>query len=268
MINTPFCYTGSKFKLLEQLLPEFDYTKTTFVDLFCGGGSVYTNIVDKYNIIIVNDIIKDLIDIHVNLINNTDSFIENVRTLSPAKDNQAAFIDLRKSYNENKSSAKLFALMLSSTNNMMRFNKSFYYNQTFGKRTFNENTEKKIFEFVNHIQPYKEKIKFISSNFADVEISTNSIIYCDPPYLLTEAGYNSYWNKEDDMKLYDFLLNINKNNNSFILSGVLSHDGQNSILLNKLIADGFYYKVLECNYNKVSRINKDKKTVEIIIKNY
>ena len=42
MIETPFNYTGSKFKLLEQILPEFDYTKPYFVDLFMGGGSVYT----------------------------------------------------------------------------------------------------------------------------------------------------------------------------------------------------------------------------------
>jgi len=57
MIETPFNYTGSKFKLLEQLLTEFDYTKTTFVDVFCGGGSVYTNVLDRYDRIIINDII-------------------------------------------------------------------------------------------------------------------------------------------------------------------------------------------------------------------
>ena len=47
-VNPPMNYTGSKFKLLEQILPEFDYTKPYFVDLFMGGGSVYTNVVDKY----------------------------------------------------------------------------------------------------------------------------------------------------------------------------------------------------------------------------
>ena len=47
MIETPFNYTGSKFKLLSQLLPVFDYSKSTFIDVFCGGGSVYTNILDK-----------------------------------------------------------------------------------------------------------------------------------------------------------------------------------------------------------------------------
>lgn len=38
MIQTPFNYTGSKFKLLDQLLENFDYNKTEFVDVFTGGG--------------------------------------------------------------------------------------------------------------------------------------------------------------------------------------------------------------------------------------
>ncbi len=62
MIETPFNYTGSKFKLLEQLLPVFDYSKPYFVDLFTGGGSVYTNIIDRYQKVIANDIISDLVE--------------------------------------------------------------------------------------------------------------------------------------------------------------------------------------------------------------
>ncbi len=38
MINTPFNYTGSKYKILNQILPLFDYQKEYFIDLFCGGG--------------------------------------------------------------------------------------------------------------------------------------------------------------------------------------------------------------------------------------
>ena len=33
MIETPFNFTGSKFKLLNQLLSDFDYTKNNFVDV-------------------------------------------------------------------------------------------------------------------------------------------------------------------------------------------------------------------------------------------
>ncbi len=61
-------YTGSKYKMLSQLLPEFDYTKKYFFDVFTGGGSIYINVADKYEKIYINDIITDLIDIHKNLI--------------------------------------------------------------------------------------------------------------------------------------------------------------------------------------------------------
>ena len=42
-IEPPLNYTGSKFKLLEQLIPMFDYSKSYFVDIFTGGGQ-YTPI--------------------------------------------------------------------------------------------------------------------------------------------------------------------------------------------------------------------------------
>jgi site-specific DNA-adenine methylase len=97
-------YTGSKFKLLEQLLPEFDYTKPYFVDLFCGGGSIYTNVVDKYERLIANDIIKELIGIHQCLL-NSDDIITETKGLCPGKNNQEAFQKLRENYNQDPTPA-------------------------------------------------------------------------------------------------------------------------------------------------------------------
>lgn len=53
-----------------------------------------------------------------------------------------------------------------------------------------------------------------------------------------------------------------------MVSGVLEHNDKTAWILHKLIEDGFNYKILDCNYNKVSRINIDKKTKEVIIFNY
>jgi site-specific DNA-adenine methylase len=106
MIETPFNYTGSKFKLLPQILPHFDYHKTNLIDLFCGGGSVYTNLLDKYDSIIINDIIRELIDIHKNIM-ESDDIINKTIDLCPKKDDSKGFLDLRKSFNENKSAEKL-----------------------------------------------------------------------------------------------------------------------------------------------------------------
>ena len=39
-IETPFNYTGSKYKILDQILPLFDYNKKNFIDLFAGCGGL------------------------------------------------------------------------------------------------------------------------------------------------------------------------------------------------------------------------------------
>ena len=279
MIETPFNYTGSKFKLLEQILPELDTTKPTFVDVFAGGGSVYTNVLDKYENILVNDIIYDLIGIHRDLLESND-IVDKTKSLCPGKENAEEFLTLRSNYNDTPSPEGLWALMLSSTNNMMRFNQKFKYNQTFGKRGYSDSTQRKVDSFTNHIRKYKENIKFTSKSFYDIEIDSDMMVYLDPPYgrvknldgtigkkQISEAGYNCYWKQEDDIKLYNYLKMIDEKGSSFMVSGVLNHDGKTCWMLDKLIKDGFKYKEVEYNYNKVSR-KGNKETTEIIIMNY
>ncbi len=260
-------YTGSKFKLLEQILPEFDYTKSTFVDLFTGGGSIYTNILDKYDKVIANDIIPDIIGIHKELL-RSDDIVHSTKNICPLKGDKDRFLKLREDYNNDKSPDKLWALMLSSTNNMLRFNKKFLYNQTYGERGWNTNIDKKVELYTNHIRKYKDKIYYKSKNFSDIEIcDSDHMIYIDPPYSNTEAGYNAYWNKDDDDKLFEYCINLNKIGASFVVSGVLSHNGESCALLDKLIGYGFKYKELIFDYNKVSK-KGNKTTTEIIIKNF
>ena len=280
-INSVMNFTGSKYKLLDQLLPLFDYSKDYFVDMFCGGGSIYMNVVDKYHKILINDIIEDLIGIHENLI-ESNKIIENVKKLVVNKEDKNGYLKLRNSYNEDKSPEKLWALMLCCTNNLMRFNQKFEFNQSFGKRSFNNNTQKKIYECINHIRPYKNKLVFKSTHFENIQINNpNTMVYLDPPYgriknedgtlskkQISEAGYNAFWLKEHDKKLYEYIHNLNKNGSSFLVSGVLEHNGNVSWMLDKLIKDGFNYKELKFNYNKVSRKKHDKQTKEIIIMNY
>jgi len=280
MIETPFNYTGNKFKILNQILPKLDYSKSTFIDLFAGGGSVYTNIIDKYQRVIANDIISDLIGIHKRII-ESDDIINNTKSLCPGKNNPIGYDNLRNSYNEFPNSEKLWALMLSCTNNMLRFNQKFKFNQTYGNRGWNPNTDKKVEAFINHIRQYKDKIEFKSETFHNIEIvSNNFMVYADPPYgriknengtinkkQISEAGYNAFWKIDDDIKLYNYLLEINRIGSSFMVSGVLYHNNQTSWMLDKLINDGFKPIEIELDYNKVSRIG-DKVSKEIIITNY
>src|ERR1035437_9893703 len=265
-VNGVLCYTGSKYKLLSQILPEMDYTKTLFVDLFTGSFCVGANVVDKYDRVLANDIIPELIGIHKNLL-ESDDIIKKTKLLCPSKIDSDGFLNLRESFNENKSPEKLWALILSCNSNFMRFNKQFLFNQTWGRRQWNTSTDKKVEEFIKRVRPYKDKITFISKHFNEVKISKPCMVYIDSPYSNSEAGYSAYWGKDDDEKLYEYCKELDKNGSSFMLSGILSHDGKSCLLLDKLIADGLKYKKLEFNYNKVSKSGK-KDTTEIIIMNY
>ena len=154
--------------------------------------------------------------------------------------------------------------MLSSTNNMIRFNQKFQYNQTFGKRSFSDSTQKKIDNFKNHLQPYKNKITYISEEFYKIKVTKDCMVYMDMPYgysknnsndtdllkqmnnsQLSQAGYNNFWFKEHEIKLYIYCKMLNDEGASFVLSGVLEHNGNTSWILDKLISNGFNYK--ECN---------------------
>jgi len=149
----------------------------------------------------------------------------------------------------------------------MRFNKKFKFNQTFGKRSFNPNTQKKIDLFSDHLIGHKDKIVFESKTFYQIECTENDFIYIDPPYSQTEAGYNSYWETNDDVGLFEYCDNLNKIGATFCVSGVESHDGKSCRLLNMLIDAGFKKHKIDSDYNKVSR-KGDKVTQEIIIINY
>ena len=266
MINTPFNYTGSKFKILDQIIPEMDFSKKTFTDLFTGSFVVGCNVVHLYDKVVANDVIKDLIGIHKGLI-ESDDIIEQTKLLCPNKDDQEGYIQLRKNYNVNKTPSGLFALMLSCTNNMIRYNLKGEVNQSFGRRSWNDSTSKKVIEYTNYIRPYKYKIEFISCDFSEVIINEPSMVYIDPPYSNTEAGYSGIWKVKDDIRLYEYCKELDKNGSSFMVSGVLTHDGKSCLLLDKLIGDGYSFKELDFNYDKVSRKGK-KETTEIIIKNY
>jgi site-specific DNA-adenine methylase len=107
------------------------------------------------------------------------------------------------------------------------------------------------------------------------------MFYCDPPYAYTknedgtmsnkqisEAGYNNFYYKEDDLNLYNYCHKINDMGSSFMISGVIQHGGSRSWILDRLISDGFKYKELNFDYKKINKSGIDKKTKEIIIMNY
>jgi site-specific DNA-adenine methylase len=244
----------------------FDYSRPTLVDLFTGGGSVWCNLAPYFERVIANDIIRNLIEAQQALLDG-DAIISETKALCVAKDDKPGYHRLRDDYNVASTAAKYFALSLCCNNNMARFNASFKFNQTFGRRTWNSSTTEKVSRYTAHTRAYRSRVRLVPSDFARVAIPDNSMIYVDPPYSNTEAGYNAYWRKDDDRRLFEHLLRLIDRGHAIAVSGVIRHNGKECPLLNLLIDAGWQTHLLRSDYAVVSKVGT-KDSQEVLLTNY
>ena len=227
-----------------------------------------------------NDRMKPLIEMYeyfqLHSIDEILSEISGIITFyNLSKTNQDGFFKLRNDYNAEKDPLKLFVLTCYSFNNIIRFNNSYEYNSSFGKDkgSFNKSIETNLIEFVDRL--HSKTIVFSSRDFREFDYSSVDLIYCDPPYLISNAMYNDGkrcfgdWSKQDDADLLQILDAVHQNDKMFALSNVIEHKGMinekllewskkyNTIVLNKTYSN--------CSYNLKA---KNEKTIEVLITNF
>ena len=277
MIKSPLNYTGNKFKLLNQIIPVFPKVQK-FADVFCGGLNVGINV--DADVVFANDRMKPLIEMYEYFqLHSIDEILSDIYIIitvyNLSKTNKDGFIKLRNDYNVEKDPLKLFVLSCYSFNNIIRFNNSYEYNSSFGKDkgSFNKSIETNLIEFVDRLQ--SKTIVFSSRDFRELDYSSVDLVYCDPPYLISNAMYNDGkrcfgdWSKQDDADLLQILDAVHQNGKMFALSNVIEHKGlvneelkqwskkYNTIVLNKTYNN--------CSYNLKT---KTEKTIEVLITNF
>jgi DNA adenine methylase Dam len=261
MLQSPFNYTGSKYRLLSQLFLNFPPTEIIY-DIFVGGGAVSLNVNHK---VIANDIITPLIQFYQWLqIVPWDEIVLEIQKRNIPKDNKDKYLELRDRFNKDKNFIDFYILCCCCTNNMMRFNKKHLFNQTWGKRNFNPSTEQKLNAY--HDKLYKNhNIVFLNKNFYDIEID-DGFVYLDPSYyFISEAGYNAYWSMALESKLYDFIDNLNRKGVKFVLSGVLEHKGKTNPFKDRMVKYDVVSLIMD--YKKVAK-KQEGITQEVIVKNF
>ena len=273
-IKSPLNYTGGKYKLLNQILPLFPEDINTFVDLFTGGCNVAINV--NANRIIANDLCSEVISVYEGIQNGTTE--ENIRMIeetineySLSKENKEGYLELRSYYNEgNKDWYVLYTLLAYSFNNQVRFNKKGEFNTPFGKRSFNSALKQKFEDFSNAI--HNKNIKFTNYDFRKLSVDKlkeNDFVYLDPPYLITDATYNTDWNEEDEKDLLSLCDRLNEKGIKFAISNVLEHNGSKNEILTewskKYNINYLNYNYSNCNYHKKDNGHK---SVEVLITNY
>lgn len=222
-------YTGNKQKLLPELFKLFPDRNSymRFIDCFCGGLSVSLNVPKP---VLSNDYDRTLIDMYkrLQMLPDLSPVRELIKQHGLGKNEKEAYLTFRDAYNKNKDPLWLYILILHSFSNVNRTNDKGDFNANFGCRTLNDSTVKRFEHFKNNVRG----IEFSSASFKDLDICLNDFVYCDPPYLITDAVYNKFWNEEREHELYDFLDNLNSDGIKFGLSNVTHHAGkQNDILI-------------------------------------
>ena len=300
LVSSPFNYTGGKYKLLEQLQKLFK-EEEIFLDIFAGGANVGINskspkiifndvnakiisLIEYIKNIDIEELLKKIDDIIVKYgLSNTMLYGYEYYSCNSSEGlanyNKEAFLKLRKDYNKKLNDGMedytlLYVLIVFSFNNQVRFNSKGEFNLPVGKRDFNSKMRNKLILFSKKL---KEKdIEFYSKDFREIDInkiSKNTFIYCDPPYLITTAGYNEngMWTDKEEKDLLNFLKELNKKGLKFALSNVLeSKNKENKILKDWILENNFYCNYLKKDYSNSNyqRKEKDSISVEVLVTNY
>lgn len=298
---SPINYIGGKGKLLPQLkplLPPAEY----FVDLFAGGCNVGINASAQQ--VIFNDINPQLIQLMSflatenphDIIKNVDEITEefglsktyessysafNAESSRGLADyNKPGFFKLREKYNSlpnghEKKSLLLYTLIIFGFNNQLRFNREKKFNLPVGKRDFNSKMRTKLIDFSARMQDIQAEFRV--GDFRTInpnEFPQDTIFYCDPPYLITQATYNENggWSDTDENDLLDFLDRVHASGRKFALSNVLEAKGRTNSTLKNWLESNPHITVhdLTMTYanSNYQRKGPASKTHEILAVNY
>lgn len=295
-VKSPLNYVGGKYKLLPQIIPLFPNDIETFYDLFAGGCNVGVNV--KANRILCNDIIKPLISLmnyfkendYEYIVDEINSIIDKYGLSKTSiygyeyyntnsnkgvyNYNKEKFEKLKNDYNNGFNSDIVFyTLIVFSFNNSIRFNDKGEYNQSCNKRDFNKKLQTNLKHFIERLKEIN--IQFTSRDFREFNVkqfNKYDFVYCDPPYLITNANYNERngWTENDEVDLLNFLDGLDKNGVRFALSNVFRNRGkQNYILIEwakKYNVHKLNYTYGNCNYHAKDKSMNN--TEEVLITNY
>ena len=291
-LPSPIFYMGNKYKLLKQLIPLFPTTCETFLDLFGGSGVISMNyqgtkhtIYNEFNVNVV-ELVKTMVNYEPDYL---DYYFKQkiseygLETCSiKAKDRidrsgydrrKDTFNKLREDYNKSKKRdyKDLFLLACYSINHLIRFNTNGDFNASNGADSYNEKNYKKICDMHEKFK----NVAILNKDCFDIDfnlLTVDDFVYCDPPYLNTEAVYNEKrafggWDIDDDYKLFKILEELNNRGVKWGLSNVFYNRGKsNNHLIEWCNKNNWNVHHLNRNYNPFSRGNSNND--EVYICNY
>jgi len=158
-----------------------------------------------------------------------------------------------------------------SINNLIRFNQKNEFNAPSGSGCYSDKVHQKIKNFHDNMK----EVEIISGNAFDFDFESlkqGDFVYCDPPYLNTQAVYNEKrafggWTIESDHKLFKILEELNTRGIKWGMSNVfVNRDIANEHLIEWCQKKGWRVIHLNRNYSPFSKGSSE--SDEVYISNY
>lgn len=277
-IKSPINYIGNKYRILDEIIPNFPRDIHTFVDVFSGSGNVLINtIAEKY---IYNDINYFVAEIFRNFVYQPyDRIIELIYSIINEYDlsltNDKGFYRLREDYNNGRTDwFVLFTMMCYSYNQQFRVNNEMKYNSSFGRNTkMFRDVQKENLGRMKEFLSVRE-VEVWSKNYIDIDYSLFTLedfLYFDPPYLNSYGNYNDGkcgfegWSEKNEQELLELLDKLTEMGLKWGLSNNLKYE--NKYLREWMTKYNVHYIQKKYLRNSYNQKNKEDST-ELFVCNY
>lgn len=237
-------YTGSKQRVLDQLLPILG-NPTTLIEPFFGSGTVGLNM-PNVRVFMGNDLNRQVINTHKKVISNPESVVAHLIEL---RNDSWEYYHLRDTFNRQHSTelwdewlaAAFIYLNRHCYNGLMRYNRNGAFNVPEGRtssgtlpllpvKEIREFAEKFAGDVVSGSSLNIPKLSLFNEDFATFmqrfeSPIKNSVIYCDPPYIPVAASDFNYTSEgftaTEQKVLADLAKELSEKGNKVIIS---NHD--------------------------------------------
>ena len=277
LMRSPMCYVGGKYRLLPQLLPLFPKGISSFADLFCGGMDVSLNAPCQR--VYCNDVVKPLVAAYEWVASSAWETVDE--SLSALKEryglvlfgDKAGYEALRRDYNASQNPPMTLMLAFCCFNHDINYNRKGKFNSPCGldRGCYGAETRlrlRRMWEKLHSGGFIFSAGKFDAFDFG--QLGKDAFVYCDPPYLISDARFNALWNKEREAALYSLLERLDAAGVEWGVSNVLENKGlENGIL--KAFAKRYNCLRLDMDYSNCSYRRKAKDggdAIEVYVCNY
>lgn len=183
-------WTGSKRLSAPQIVRHFPSRIETYYEPFIGGGSVLYTLLDRnwdVGCYCCSDANRTLIDIWLLVKESPSEILNAYKQLWPF--DAEKYYELRDRFNRDGDPRKLFCLLRSCRNGLVRYNSAGKFTSGFHhqrKGILPEKLEPVLLDWQTKLQ----KVHFQATDYRAISASSGDFLYLDPPYVSEDAFYS------------------------------------------------------------------------------